>query len=62
VKLQKCMVVWNMNKMNETRQYLKHFSQIVEMQIEDYENGSSIDEVNINKIIDKLKYLIRYRK
>ena len=62
MKLQRCMVVWNMNKMNETRQYLKHFSQIVEMQIEDYENGSSIDEVNINKIIDKLKYLIRYRK
>ena len=49
-------------QMKETRQYLKHLSQIVEMQIEDYENGSSIDEVNINKIIDKLKYLIRYRK
>jgi hypothetical protein len=46
--------------MKESKRYLNHLQQLIQMQLNDVQSGLTIDESRINKMLDKLKQLIKY--
>ena len=44
--------------MSKITQYLRFISQVIDLQIEDYQNGLGFDIESINKMLERLKVII----